>query len=119
MRSATVLSADQNYGDDAIFGGAILPGVACAVLNDAISGLEEDFGAVVEFEIDFAGKDDVEVDGVCGVHARVHGFEDFDHAGKLGLDFGEGGGEIRMLGNFAGAGGTVKKAKRKPPAGGK
>jgi len=31
------VSADQRNGADAIFGGAILPGVACAVLDDAVA----------------------------------------------------------------------------------
>jgi len=102
--SATAVRADQRYGDDAIFGGTILPSVAGAVLDDAVTGLEEDFGAVVEFETDFAGENDVEINGVGGVHSRVHGFEDLDHAGEFGLDFGEGRGEIGVFGDFAGAG---------------
>src|SRR5258705_201943 len=104
IRSAALLGADQRHSNDAIFNGAILPGVAGAVLNGAIAGFEEDFRAVVEFEIDFAGKDDVEIHGRRGVHAGVHWFEDFSHAGKLGLDFGEGSGKISVLWNFAGAG---------------
>ena len=80
-----------------------MPGVAGAILNDAVAGLEEDFGAAVELQTDFAGKDDVEIHGVRGVHAGMHGFEDFDHAREFGLDFGEGGGEIGALWNFAGA----------------
>ena len=73
-------------------------------MDDGIAGFEEDFGAVVEDEIDFAGKDDVEVDGVGGVHARVQGFENVGHAGKFGLDFSEGREEIGVLWKFAGAG---------------
>ena len=80
-----------------------MPDMAGAVLDDAVSGLEEDFGAIVEFETDFAGENDVEIHGVGGVHAGVHGFEDFDHAGKFGLNFGEGRGEIGVFWNFAGA----------------
>jgi hypothetical protein len=78
--------------------------VAGAVLDDGITGFKEDFGAIVEDEIDLAGEDDVEVDGVGGVHAGVHGFENVGHAREFGLDFGEGGEEISVLGNFAGAG---------------
>jgi hypothetical protein len=99
-----VFRADEGDCDHAILGGAILPGMARAVLDDAVAGFEEDFGALVEFEIDFAGEDDVEVYGVGSVHAGVHWFEDFDHAGEFGLDFGEGRGEIGVLRNFAGAG---------------
>jgi hypothetical protein len=104
LRSAVLLGTDQSYGDDAIFGRAILPGVASAVLNDAVAGFEEDFGAVVELENDFAGEDDVEVHSVGGVHAGMHRFENFDHAGEFGLYFGESGREIGVRWNFAGAG---------------
>jgi hypothetical protein len=103
-RSTLVLGADEGNGDDAILRGAIFPGVAGAVLDDGIAGFEEEFGAIVEDEIDFAGEDDVEVHSVGGVHAGMHGLEDFDHAGKFGLDFGEGGREIGVFGNLAGAG---------------
>jgi len=74
-----------------------VPGVTRAVLDDTVARFEEEFGAVVEFEIDLAGKDDVEIHGVGGVHAGVHRFEDFGHAGEFGLDFGKGGGEIGLL----------------------
>jgi len=103
-RSARRFGADEGNDDDAILGGAIFPGVAGAVLDDGITGFEEELGAVVEDEIDFAGEDDVEVHGVRSVHAGMHGFEDFDHAGKFGLDFGEGGWEVGAFWNFAGAG---------------
>ena len=106
-----VLGADENNSDDAILGGAIFPSVASAVLDDGIAGFEEEFGAVVEDEIDFAGEDHVEVDGVRGVHTGMHGLENFDHAGKFGLDFGERGDEVGVFGNFAGSGGNGEKSE--------
>jgi hypothetical protein len=98
-----VRGTDESDRDDAWVGRAIVPGVARAVLNDTIAGFEEEFGAVVEFQINLAGKDDVEIHGVGGVHAGVHWFEDFGHAGEFGLEFGEGGGEIGLLGDGLGA----------------
>jgi hypothetical protein len=114
---AGVFSADKGYGDDAIIGRAILPGVAGAVLDDGIAGFEEEFGAIVEEEMDFAGEDDVEVDGVRSVHAGMHGLENFDHAGKFGLDFGERGDEVGVFGNFAGAGRNGEKSETKTAGG--
>jgi len=96
--------ADEGDGNDAFLCGTIVPGVAGAVLDDAVAGFEEKFGAVVEFEVDLAGKDDVEVHGVRGVHAGVHRFENFGHAGEFGLEFGEGGGQIGLLSNALGVG---------------
>jgi hypothetical protein len=90
-----------------------VPCVARAVLDDTIAGFEEEFGAVVEFEINLAGKDDVEIHGVGGVHAGVHGLEDFGHAGEFGLDFGEGGGEIGLLGSALSVGRDGEKAETK------
>jgi hypothetical protein len=98
-----VRGTDESDREDAWVGRAIVPAVARAVLDDTIAGFEEDFGAVVEFEINLAGKDDVEIHGVGGVHAGVHWFEDFGHAWELGLEFGEGGGEIGLLGDGLGA----------------
>jgi hypothetical protein len=112
-----VIGANESYGDEAIFGGAIFPGVAGAILNDGIAGSEEDFGAVVEHEIDFAGEDNIEIDGVGGVHAGVHGFEDFDHAGEFGLDFSKGSQEIGVFWNFAGAGGNGEEGEAKTAGG--
>ena len=88
-----------------------MPGVTRAVLDDTIAGFEKEFGAVVEFEINLAGEDDVEIHGVRGVHAGVHRFEDFDHAGEFGLEFGEGGGEIGLLGNALRVGRYGEKAE--------
>jgi hypothetical protein len=110
-------ATDESDRDDAWIGGAIVPGVTRAVLDDTVAGFEEEFGAVVEFEIDLAGKDDVEVHGVGGMHARVHGLEDFHHAGKFGLDFGEGGGEIGLLGDGLRAGRDGEKAETKTARG--
>lgn len=112
-----VFGAYESNGDDAILGGPIFPGVASAVLDDGIAGFEEKFGAIVEEEMDFAGEDDVEIDGVRGVHAGMHGLENFDHAGKFGLDFGERGDEVGVFGNFAGAGRNSEKSETKTPGG--
>jgi hypothetical protein len=91
--------------------------VARAVLNDTIAGFEEEFGAVVEFQINLAGKDDVEVHGVGCVHAGVHWFEDFGHAGEFGLEFGESGGEIGLPGDGLGARRYGEKAETKAARG--
>jgi hypothetical protein len=87
--------------------------VARAVLDDTIAGFEEEFGAVVEFEINLAGKDDVEIHGVGGVHAGVRWFEDFGHTGEFGLEFGEGGGKIGLLGDGLSVGRDGEKAETK------
>ena len=73
--------AEKGDGDDARLRGAIVPRVASAVLDDAISWLQEDFRAVVEFEKDFTRKNHVEIDRVRGVHGGVERLEDFGKSG--------------------------------------
>ena len=91
--------------------------MAGAVLDDAVAGFEEEFGAVVEDEIDFAREDDVEVNGVGGVHAGMHWFEDFGHAGEFGLDFSEGGDEIGVVGNFVSSRRDGEEGETETPGG--
>jgi len=73
--------AKKGDGDDARLRGAVVPGVASAVLDDAISWLQEDFRAIVQFEIDLPGKNHVEIDRVRGVHGGVERLEDFGESG--------------------------------------
>ena len=75
-----------------------MPGVARAVLDDAVASLEVNFSAGIEFEKDFPRNDDVKIHGVRGVHARVHGLEDLGEAREFGLEFSERGGEIGKFG---------------------
>src|SRR5580700_11229506 len=65
------LRADQAIGDHAIFHRAVVPRVASAVLNDAVARFQQDLCPVIEFHHHFTGDDDVEIDGIGGVHARV------------------------------------------------
>jgi len=64
-----------------------VPGVASAVLNHAIPCFEENFGAVIQFENHFAGDNHVEIHRVGGVHARMIGFQNVEHARQLLLNF--------------------------------
>ena len=64
-----------------------MPGVASAVLNDAIPCFEENFSSIIQFENHFAGNNDVEVHGVGGVHAWMIVFQDVEHARQLLLNF--------------------------------
>src|SRR5215470_10740694 len=82
---------DEGDGDDAGRGGAVVPGVARAVLDDTFAGLEVNFGTGVQFKKHLTGKDHVEINGVRGVHAGVHGLENFGEAGEFGLEFRQGG----------------------------
>jgi len=93
-----------------------MPGVTRPVLYDTISRLQQNFGPIIQFQIDFAGKDHIEVHCIGGVHAGVHRFYNFRQSRQLLLQFGKGRGEIRVLGKLVGIG---KKRKRKPLDGGK
>src|SRR5215467_5415678 len=108
---AFAFGAKKSDGDNAVLCGAVAPSVARAVLNDAIASFEMDFCTVIEFEIDLAGNDDVEVDGIGGVHAGMIAFENFDHAGQLELEFCEGFLSAEPLGSRDGVGWKSEKAK--------
>ena len=68
-----------------------MPCVTRAVLNDAVASLEMNFSAIVEFHINFTGNDNVVIHGVRGVHAGIHGLENFREPREFGLEFREGG----------------------------
>jgi len=91
------VGAEQGYGDNAGGGGTVVPGVARAVLDDAVSGLQVNLGAGIEFQKNLTGNNHIEIHSVRSVHAGIHGFENFGEAGKFGLEFREGCREIGEL----------------------
>jgi hypothetical protein len=65
-----------------------------AVLDQDVTGLEVHFGAVVEFYVDLAGQDEVDVDRVRGMHAGVVRLEHVEQAGDVPLDLAGRGGRV-------------------------
>jgi len=78
---ALPMSAEEGHGYDAGLRRTVVPGVAGAVLDDAIAGFEMQFRAIIQFEIDFTRNYYIEIDGVRGVHGGIHGLENFGEAG--------------------------------------
>lgn len=70
------------------------------VLYDTISRLQQNFGSIIQFQIDFSGKDQIEVHCIGGVHGGVHRFYEFRQSRQLLLQFGKGRGGIRVLGKL-------------------
>ena len=63
--------ADDHAREHAVDAPGVPPGVARAVLNDAVTGFEAPRRSVVELEVDFAGEDEQVIDRLRSVHARV------------------------------------------------
>src|SRR5580700_2015591 len=96
--SGFALRADQAIGDHAIFRRAVVPRVASAVLNDAVARFQQDLCPVIEFHHHFAGDDDVEIDGIGGVHAWVVSLRRLRYSGQLLSQLFNLGGSGRLPG---------------------
>jgi hypothetical protein len=91
------LCADDRDGDYAFLRGPVVPGVTSSVLNHAVTRLETNLSSVVQFEIDFARDNHVEVHRVGRVHARMSGFQDFHHPRQLLLNFFESRCDVDLI----------------------
>jgi hypothetical protein len=73
-----------------------------------------DFDAVVEFHVDLAGQDEVDVDGVRGVHAGVVRLEHVEQAGDVPLDLAGRGGRVEVVRQGRGARAEGEEAEPEP-----
>src|SRR5215831_9230400 len=101
----------QADGDHAWRIGAIVPGVAGAVLHHAIACFQEHLRAVIQLEPYLAGHDDVVIDGIGGVHAGLIGLHDLSQAGEFSLHLRECRGHVQVLGPSDSVGRKREKAK--------
>lgn len=68
---------------------ARLCSVTSSVLNHAVSGFEKNLSSVVQFQINLARDNDIEVRCVGSVHSRAIRFQDVDHPRQLLMNFFE------------------------------
>jgi hypothetical protein len=99
---ADAFGAYDSNGNDTILRRAIAPGVTRPVLHNTVARLQQNFSSIIEFQIDFAGEDHIEVHSVGGVHAGVHWLDDLRQSRQLLLQFAKGHNQVRIIGKLIG-----------------
>jgi len=83
------LGAYYRDGDHALLRESVVPSVTSSVLNHAVSHFEKNLSSVVQFQIDLARDNDIDVHRVGSVHTRMIRFQDVYHLRQLLLNFFE------------------------------